>query len=395
MIAEYYWKGTNRFGQTQQGKCLAKNREQLEQQLHQQGYSHIKIRYNIVLPKAPKTEDITQILNQISLLLNAKIPLNQALSMILQNCTQIKLYQWLNDLIQQLQRGFSFSIAIEQSKKYLSPQEIQLIKMGETSGQLPTILSKLVTTRHKAESLQKKIKKILFYPVIVLFISVALSLMLLIFIVPQFAELYGTKQKTLPLITDILFRLSTFLTENIPLICAVFFSLIILFLTFKKTLFLNRLKQKIFSHLPIFKHIINHARIIYFCQNSALMLQSHLRIDAILNAFLHAQQSDIRLHKEVQFMLKLLQQGYRLHEGLNPAVFGNDVIQMVAIGERSGNLAEMLNHISEIYQQRLDYQIDLLSQLLEPMLMVIMGAIVGTIIVGLYLPIFDMGTLVE
>lgn len=395
MIAEYYWKGTNRFGQIQHGKQLAKNREQLEQQLQQQGYSQLKIRHNIVLPKAPKAEEITQTLNQISLLLNAKIPLNHALLMILQNCTQIKLYQWLNQLIQQLEKGFSFSIAIEQSKKYLSVQEIQLIKMGETSGELPTILSKLVKSRHNAETLQKKIKKILFYPVIVLFISLSLSLLLLVFIVPQFAELYGTKQKSLPLITDLLFTLSTFLTENTLFIFLITTSIIILILSIKNTFCFNRLKQKTVAKLPVFNQIIHHARIIYFCQNCALMLQSHLRIDAILNAFLHAKKSDITLHNEVELMLKRLQQGYRLHEGLSPTVFGNDVIQMVAIGEKSGNLAEMLNHISEIYQQRLNYQIDLLSQLLEPMLMLIMGVIVGTIIVGLYLPIFDMGTLVE
>lgn len=94
-------------------------------------------------------------------------------------------------------------------------------------------------------------------------------------------------------------------------------------------------------------------------------------------------------------MLNLLQQGYKFSQGINPNVFGLDMPQMIDIGERSGNVAKMCEHISEIYQQKLDYQIDILSQLLEPMLMLLMGVIVGTIIVGLYLPIFDMGSLVE
>ncbi|QLB21307.1 fimbrial protein [Vespertiliibacter pulmonis] len=396
MIYEYYWKAVNRFGKKQKGKCLAESREQLEQSLQQKGYAQLTIKRNFIFPKTPTNEEITQILNQITLLLNTTIPLNTALAMILQNCNQIRVYQWLKLIIQYLETGFTLSQSIEKIDKYLTTQEIQLIRMGEASGQLAIILSKLVKSRNKTEKLQKKIKKILFYPVIVLIISLSLSLLLLIFIVPQFAELYGEKQKSLPLITDILFTTSSFLTENTYTILAI--SIImstLIFILSKKTHYIILIKQFIFSHLPIFKHIINYNRIIFFCQNCALMLQSQLRLDVILKSFLYSKKSDPILYNEVQSILQLLQQGYRFCDGLDPTIFGNNTIQMITIGEKSGKLAEMLEHISEIYQQQLDYQIDLLSQLLEPILMLIMGIIVGTIIIGLYLPIFDMGTLVE
>ncbi|QIM62791.1 fimbrial protein [Pasteurellaceae bacterium Orientalotternb1] len=394
MIAEFHWKGVNRFGQKQKGKCLAENREQLEKQLIHKGYSHLKISRNFVFGSAPKPEEITQTLNQIALLLGAAIPLKNALAMVLQNCQNIQLYQWLNQLIQQLESGFALSSALEKSGKFLPSQEIQLIKMGETSGQLTTIFCKIVEARTKSEKLHKKIKKILFYPVIVLFISLALSLGLLIFIVPQFAELYDSKEKSLPFITEILFLLSEFLTENSQAI--VIFSLIMIIFSVwlnKKIPFFTQLRLAILSKLPVFNQIIMHSRIIFFCQHSALMLQAHIRLDRILHAFIQAK-SDPVLSRESELILKLLQQGYRLNDGLNPTIFGNEVIQMIAIGEQSGNLAAMLNHISEIYQQRLDYQIDMLSQLLEPLLMVLMGIIVGTILIGLYLPIFDMGSIV-
>ncbi|OOH85476.1 hypothetical protein BMT54_11770 [Pasteurellaceae bacterium 15-036681] len=124
------------------------------------------------------------------------------------------------------------------------------------------------------------------------------------------------------------------------------------------------------------------------------MLNAHIRLDLILKSFIDTKQADPVLQQEANFCLNLLKQGHRFSDGLNPRVFNNEVIQMVSIGEQSGNLAKMLAHISEIYQQKLDYQIDILSQLLEPILMLIMGIIVGTIMVGLYLPIFDMGGIV-
>lgn len=395
MIAEFHWKGVNRFGQKQKGKCLAESRAQLEKQLIHKGYSQLKISRNFVFRSAPKQEEITQTLNQIALLLGAAIPLKNALTMVLQNCQNIQLYQWINQIIQQLESGFALSSALEKLGTFLPPQEIQLIKMGETSGQLATMFCKIVEARTKSEKLHKKMKKILFYPVIVLCISLALSLGLLIFIVPQFAELYDNKGKSLPFITEILFLLSEFLTENIQTISM--FSLIMIIFSIwlnKKIPFLTRLKLAILSHLPIFNQIITHSRIIFFCQHSALMLQAHIRLDRILHSFIQTK-SDPVLSSESELVLKLLQQGYRLNDGLNPTIFGNEVIQMIAIGEQSGNLSEMLNHISELYQQRLDYQIDMLSQLLEPLLMILMGIIIGTILIGLYLPIFDMGSIVE
>ncbi|MDO4697846.1 MAG: type II secretion system F family protein [Pasteurellaceae bacterium] len=394
MIAEFYWKATNRFGQKLTGKNLAANREQLEKQLRQKGYEQIKISRNFVLPTSPKSEEITQLLNQISLLLTAHIPLKTSLAMVQQSCQQIRLYQWLNDIQQGLESGLAFSASLDKSDKYLTPQEIQLIKMGETSGQLATIFGKMVEARQKSEKLQKKVKKILFYPVVVLIISLSLSLLLLLFVVPQFAELYG--EKSLPLITDVLFNISHFLKSNhhlligITILCCLIISILS-----QKTIIITKLKFHLLIHLPIFRNIVKQNRIIFFCQHTSLMLNAHLRLDVILQSFLQGKQQDPILEKEIKLMLQLLQQGYRLNEGLSPTIFGNEMVQMVAIGEQSGKLAEMLGHISEIHQQRLDYHIDLLSQLLEPMLMLIMGVIVGTIIVGLYLPIFDMGAMIQ
>lgn len=395
-IYEYHWQALDRFQQKRKGKQLAKSREEFEHSLLAKGYQQIKISRNFVLPQNPKTDEINQFLSQLALLVNSAIPLKQALSMILQNCRNIKLYQWLSELISLIESGYSFSQSLEKLNRYIVNQEIQLIKMGEQSGRLGIILTNLAESRIKSEKLAKKVKKILFYPVIVLVISLSLSLGLLIFIVPQFAELYGSKDKTLPLITEILFSLSQFLQEQGSTLLIVLLQAVIFLVIFaKKTNWVAKLKVQILSRLPVFNRILAQSRIVFFSQNIALMLNAHIRLDVALNAFLSEKSNDPILQKEIQFMLSLLQKGYKFSEGINPTIFGTEVVQMIDIGEQSGNLAKMCEHISEMYQQKLDYQIDILSQLLEPMLMLLMGIIVGTIIVGLYLPIFDMGSLME
>ncbi|QLB40494.1 type II secretion system F family protein [Mannheimia pernigra] len=394
-IYEYHWKAVDRFQQKRKGSRLSSSREELESMLLMKGYEQIRINRNFVLSQNPKREQISQFISQLALLVNSAISLKQALSMILQNCRNIKMYQWLSELILLIENGYSFSQSLEKQDKFIANQELQLIKMGEQSGKLGIILTNLAKSRAKSDKLAKKVKKILFYPAIVLFISLSLSLGLLIFIVPQFAELYGTKEKALPLITEILFSLSQCLIEQKHLLLSLLLAVVFFLFFAKRENGFVRLKMALLSKLPVFRQIIQQARIVFFSQNMALMLNAHIPLDLVLKSFLSEKSDDPILQKEVEFMLNLLQQGYPFSQGINPNVFGLDMPQMIEIGEQSGNVANICEHISEMYQQKLDYQIDILSQLLEPMLMLLMGIIVGTIIVGLYLPIFDMGSLVE
>ncbi|MDG6362211.1 type II secretion system F family protein [Glaesserella parasuis] len=395
-IYEFQWKGRNRFGQKQTGRQLAESREVLEKRLQQKGYSQLRISRHFALPTAPKKEEINQFMQQLALLIQAKIPLKQSLVMLLETCQNRTFYRWQQETIRLIEAGFALSVAFEKQGKYINPQEIQLIKMAETSGNLGLILTNIAQRREKSEKLTKKIKKILFYPVFILAISITLSILLLLFIVPQFAELYGSKGKSLPLITEILFSLSHFLQHSILtliILCVLCFLLI--HILNKKTDLIKRLKFIILSHIPILKGIIQYSRIIFFCQNSSLMLASHIRLDTVLHSFLANKSDDILLQRSLATTLTYLKQGYRLADSLDPKLFPTDMLQMIAIGEQSGKLSPMLQQISDGYQQRLDYQIDILSQLLEPMLMVLMGIIVGAILVGLYLPIFDMGAMIE
>ncbi|MDQ6575360.1 type II secretion system F family protein [Haemophilus parahaemolyticus] len=395
-VYEFHWKAVNRFQQKQKGKLLAQNQEELEQRLIKKGFQQIKISRNFIFPKNPKSEEVTQLISQLALLINAKLPLKQALSLILENTQNIKLYLWLEEIIRSIELGYSFSTSLENLNRYLDSQEIQLIKMGEMSGKLGIILENIAKSRSESEKLFSKVKKIMFYPVMVLVIALTLSIGMLVLIVPKFAELYSAKDKTLPFITEVLFFLSNLLIDNYTFMLFLFvLSGILLSFLAKKTTVITKIKYHILSNFPVFKNIIAQSRIIYFTQNVALMLNASLRLDLILETFLSNKQADPILQKECQSVLTLIKQGYAFSECLNTDVFESQTVQMLSVGERSGKLAEMSEYVSQIYKKKLDDQLDILSQLLEPALMVILGGIVGTIIVGLYLPIFDMGSLVE
>ena len=395
-VYEFHWKAINRFQQKQKGKLLARNQDELEQRLIKKGFQQIKISRNFILPKNPKSEEVTQLISQLALLINAKLSLKQALSLILENTQNIKIYLWLEEIIRSIELGYSFSTSLENLNRYLDSQEIQLIKMGEMSGKLGIILENIAKSRSESEKLFSKVKKIMFYPVMVLVIALTLSIGMLVLIVPKFAELYSAKDKTLPFITEVLFFLSNLLIDNYTFMLFLFvLSGILLSFLAKKTTIITKIKYHILSNFPVFKNIIAQSRIIYFTQNVALMLNASLRLDLILETFLSNKQADPILQKECQSVLTLIKQGYAFSECLNTDVFESQTVQMLSVGERSGKLAEMSEYVSQIYKKKLDDQLDILSQLLEPVLMVVLGGIVGTIIVGLYLPIFDMGSLVE
>ena len=395
-VYEFHWKAINRFQQKQKGKLLARNQDELEQRLIKKGFQQIKISRNFILPKNPKSEEVTQLISQLALLINAKLPLKQALSIILENTQNIKLYLWFEEIIRSVELGYSFSKSLENLNRYLDSQEIQLIKMGEMSGKLGVILENIAQSRSESEKLFSKVKKIIFYPVMVLTIALTLSIGMLVLIVPKFSELYSAKDKTLPFITEILFFLSNLLVDNyIFLLVLLILSSVLLSFLAKKTTIITKLKYSILSNMPVFKTILSQSRIVYFTQNVALMLNASLRLDLILETFLSNKQADPILQKECLSVLTLIKQGYAFSECLNTEVFESQTVQMLSVGEKSGKLAEMSEYVSQIYKKKLDDQLDILSQLLEPVLMVVLGGIVGTIIVGLYLPIFDMGSLVE
>ncbi|OOF58114.1 type II secretion system protein F [Rodentibacter genomosp. 2] len=400
----FYYQAHNTLKQMQKGSIIADSVQQAQFRLMNRGLTNVKLQKNWQLNSKPKKTEISALLNQLTTLLQSAIPLKSSLQILQQNCTQLALNAWLEQLLKSIESGLSFSQSIEQQGKYLTRQEIQLIQVGEMTGKLATVCSKIASHRHQSLTLQRKLQKIMLYPSMVLGISLLLTLALLLFIVPQFAEMYQGNNTELPALTSLLLTTSNLLKEDIGIL--LFFTMIfILFyqLKLKHSSHFQRKKAQIIAVMPIFGNIQQLSRLVNFSQSLYIMLQAGVPLNQALNSFLPRTQtwqikktilSDQILDTEVRAILHWVSQGYAFSDSVSSQLFPMEAQQMLQIGEKSGKLALILQHIAENYQEKLNHQIDLLSQMLEPMMMVIIGSLIGIIMMGMYLPIFNMGAVV-
>ena len=401
----FRWQGINRLQQKQRGLIVAESPLVAQQILLNKGFQQLKLQQDWQFSSKPNNGEICDLLLQLATLLQAAVPLKDSLQIVLQNCTNIALNQWLRTLLQAIESGLSFSQALENHAHYLSAQEIQLIKVGEITAQLATVCAQIAQYRQQRLALQRKLQKILLYPAIVLGISLILSVLLLLFIVPQFAEMYRDNQAELPLFTRFLLQLSDGLQSYflqllllIPLMSGLLHS------QSQRSVWLNTQKNRLIGIMPIFGHITRLARLVGFCRSLQLMLQSGVPLNQALQSFLPQQKSwqtavklqgDLVLFNEVQSILHWIRQGYTFSASAGGGLFPLQAQQMLQVGEKSGQLSNMLRHIADSYQQQLDHKIDLLSQMLEPVLMLIIGALIGLIMLGMYLPMFNMGAVFQ
>ena len=406
----FKWCGINRLQQKQKGTIVAESAVMAQQQLMSRGLQHIKLQQNWQLNSKPKNAEVCALLSQLATLLQAAVPLKNSLQILLQHCTNIALNGWLRQLLKDIESGLAFSQAlekqtVEKQNQYLTYQDRQLIKVGEMTGKLPTVCHEIAQHKQQALALQRKIRKILLYPVLVLSISLILTALLLLFIVPQFAEMYDSSSAQLPTFTQVLLTLSQGLQDYwLHLLICMTLTILFIRARLKHSPWFNRQKIRIINATPVLNRIVQLSRLVGFSRSLFLMLQAGVPLNQALQSFLPQHpswqrapnvQGDWLLIEEVQSILHWLQQGYAFSASVSGHIFPLAAQQMLQVGEQSGQLPKMLQFIANDHQQQLDYQIDLLSQMLEPLLMVIIGGLIGLIMLGMYLPIFSMGALVQ
>ena len=406
----FNWHGVNRLQQKQKGTIVAESAMMAQQQLMSRGLQHIKLQQNWQLNSKPKNAEVCALLSQLATLLQAAVPLKNSLQILLQHCTNIALNAWLRQLLKDIESGLAFSQAlekqnVEKQNQYLTYQDRQLIKVGEMTGKLPTVCHEIAQHKQQALALQRKIRKILLYPVLVLGISLILTTLLLLFIVPQFAAMYDNSSAQLPTFTQVLLTLSQGLQDYwLHLLICMTLTILFIRARLKHSPWLNRQKIRLINAMPVLNRIVQLSRLVGFSRSLFLMLQADVPLNQALQSFLPQNpswqrspnvQGDWLLIEEVQSILHWLQQGYAFSASVSGHIFPLAAQQMLQVGEQSGQLPKMLQFIANDHQQQLDYQIDLLSQMLEPLLMVIIGGLIGLIMLGMYLPIFNMGALVQ
>ncbi|MDH5344328.1 MAG: type II secretion system F family protein [Gammaproteobacteria bacterium] len=395
----FLWEGTDRKGNKVKGKSLAGDEAAVRAELRRQGVVPSRIRKQSAgLFKGNAkitTGDIAIFSRQLATMLAAGIPLVQAFEIVGNGHENQAMQKLILSIKADVEGGSALAEALAKQPLYFDDLFVNLVEAGEQAGALETLLEKIATYKEKTEAIKKKIKKALTYPAAVLVVAVVVTIILLIFVIPSFEDLFRGFGADLPAFTRMVIDLSEFVRNRGWVLAALAGGAVYAFLYFHKRSramrhFLDRTALK----MPIIGPILQKASIARYARTLSTMFAAGVPLVEALDSVAGAT-GNIVYEQGVMRMKDEVSTGQRLQQAMeNTDLFPNMVIQMIAVGEESGSLDEMSAKVADFYEEDVDNAVDNLSSLLEPMIMAILGVLVGGLVVAMYLPIFKMGSVI-
>ncbi len=398
----FIWNGVNRKGKKISGELPANSIIQLKTQLRKQGItpSRVKKKPKPLFglggrSKAITPADIAVITRQIATMLGAGVPLVQTIEMIGSGHDNANMRKMLADIGTKLSSGIPLSDSLREHPLYFDDLYCDLVSSGEQSGALETIYARIATYKEKAEALKSKIKKAMTYPIAVLVIAAIVTSILLIFVVPVFKEIFDSFGAELPAFTLLVLAISNFMQAYW------YFGLAGLWLAFflfrrahrSSQLFRDKVDKSILK-LPVLGDLLEKAAVARYARTLSTTFAAGVPlIDALDSA---AGASGNAVFRDAILEVRAeVSSGMQMNLAMrNCKIFPDMVIQMVAIGEESGAVDGMLSKVANVYEQQVDDAVDGLTALLEPMIMAVLGVVIGGLIIAMYLPIFQIGKVV-
>lgn len=345
--------------------------------------------------KKIKTTTIANFMQQFAFLINANIPLTTSLDVISKDNSNIRFKKLIKQIQNDIENGMPLSLSLQHYSKYFPKLWCNLISTGEQSGTLPTILNHIAQHINKTLKQKHKIIKALSYPCIVTIIAIIVTSIMLVFVIPRFQEMFNNFSSTLPLYTQYIITIAN-LVKNYG-VYFILFCLIssIGFLIAKKySVNLNHQLEKLMLNLPIVGNILHKHCCIQFAQILYTTTKAGIPLCDALNITSHNIENYI-YQKSILRVRKSVINGNSLHNAMHQQkLFNEQVLQLVDVGEESGKLENIFATIANHYEEELNHIIDNLNNLLEPALMLILGIIIGSLVIGMYLPIFRLGNII-
>ena len=401
-ISTFTWEGVDKSGRKVRGDSQAETPTALRVQLRQQGIAAQKIRRKSSLfgsaakrGKRITPGDVAIFTRQLSTMINSGVPLVQAMEIIGRGHENPNMRKLVTSIKDDVESGTSLSDALGKHPLHFDELVCNLVNAGEAAGVLDTLLDKIATYKEKTESLKKKIKKALFYPTAVLVVAFIVTAILLLFVVPQFEELFRGFGADLPAFTRMVIDLSEFMQAYW---WAVFGGLILVVVGFaqakKRSLKFAHALDRLSLRIPVVGDILRKAAIARFSRTLATMFAAGVPLVEALQSVSGAT-GNVVYGNAVLDMRDEVAAGQQLQWAVERSrLFPHMVVQMVAIGEEAGSLDTMLSKVADFYEEEVDNAVDSLSSLLEPLIMAILGVLVGGLVVAMYLPIFKLGAVV-
>ena len=397
----FAWQGVNRKGKKISGELPATNIIELKAQLRKQGITPSKVKkkakplFGMSGDKAITPADIAVISRQIATMLGAGVPLVQTIEMIGKGHSNGNMQKLLGEVGNKLASGIPLSDCLREHPKYFDDLYCDLVASGEQSGSLETIYDRIATYKEKAEALKAKIKKAMTYPIAVLIIAAIVTSILLIFVVPVFQEIFAGFGAELPAFTLFVVGISDFMQNYWYLLLAGIFGAGFLFKRVHRSspAFRDQVDRQILK-LPVLGDLLKKAAVARYARTLSTTFAAGVPlIDALESA---AGASGNAVFRDAILEVRTeVTSGMQMNLAMrNVDIFPDMVIQMVAIGEESGAVDDMLSKVANVYEAEVDNSVDNLTALLEPLIMAVLGVVIGGLIIAMYLPIFQLGKVV-
>jgi len=395
----FYWKGITRKGLTVSGELQALNITEVKVELRKQRINVTRIKKKakplFSFYQSITSMDIAILSRQIATMLNAGVPLVQGLDLIAKSSEKPSLMQLVTSISHDVSMGIALSQVLKAYPKYFDNLYCDLVEVGELSGALDIIYERIATYQEKSQVLKSKINKAMLYPAAILFVAGLVTLLLLLFVIPQFKDIYQSFNAELPRFTLLVLSISEFVKNYWLLNSMSFIGLVLLVKRMhRKSKKVRNYTDKCLLKIPVINLLLHKASIARFARTLATTFTAGIPlVDGLVSA---ADASGNYVYRSaIKVMRAEVMEGMQIHHAMKSThLFPNMVSQMVMVGEESGDLDGMLSKVADIYEEQVDNAVDGLTSLLEPIIMVVLGIVVGSLIIAMYLPIFKLGSVI-
>ncbi len=398
----FKWKGKDLKGKVKKGEIIAVNKNDAISKLKNKKISVITIKEapkDIEIPflkQKIKDKEILVVTKQLSIMLASGLPLDQSLNIIAEQTTNKRMGEIVYDIKNEIEGGSTLANALKKHKEAFSDMYVNMVNSGEKTGNLDGVLKRLTDMMEKSIALKRKIKGAMIYPTIVSIVAVGVITLILTFVIPTFAEMYSSSGMQLPLPTLIVISISLFLKANIVYMLIGLIALIIIIrIAYKKSYKFHRFADKLIINLPIIGLLARKGSIANFATILASLSSSGIDILEALD--IAAKTSGNLIIEETLMEVKnMVERGENLSDSMAASgEFPDMVIQMVSVGEETGTLDEMLQKVYLYYEEEIDNTVKNLTTMIEPIIIVVLGGIIGFLVVAMYLPIFKIGETIK
>ncbi|WP_448479198.1 type II secretion system F family protein [Pseudoxanthomonas mexicana] len=396
----FVWEGTDKRGIKMKGEQSSKNANFLRAELRKQGITPtvVKVKPKPLFGAAGKPvspKEIAFFSRQLATMMKSGVPIVSALEIIEGGQKNVRMKKMVEQIRFDIESGSSLSEAISKFPVQFDELYRNLVRAGESAGVLETVLDTIASYKENIETLKGKIKKALFYPAVVIAVALLVSAILLIYVVPQFEETFKGFGAELPAFTQMIVGMSRFMVSwwwaALLIIIGGLFAFLFFF---RRSPAFQHLVDRAILKIPVIGEIMHNSAIARFARTTAVTFKAGVPLVEALDTVAGATGNTV-YEKAVHRMRDDVAVGYPVNMAMKQtALFPHMVIQMTAIGEEAGALDAMLFKVAEYYEQEVNNAVDALSSLIEPMIMVIIGTLVGGMVIGMYLPIFKLAATV-